>query len=278
LARNPIVQSTANRQLDTAEQTRHYMFPMVVIGLVLLFLAAPWSWQHKAHVALHGLCAQTPSHTLLLGGHALPFDSRMTGIYGGFLSTMIMLFTLGRHRAARLPSWPVIALLVLLVGAMAIDGFNSLLLDMMKPHLYQPDNRLRLVTGMGTGIALAVILCFLFAVSLWSRPNMKERVLNGRDLMLVVPAQIPFIALVLSGAGWLAFPMSLLLVVAALSVLSSLALVSIVLFRYIDCTFTKPSELQGVATLAILVAVVVMAGLSGGRFVLENVLNLQPLP
>ncbi len=272
------MQSTAHRQLDTSGQARHYLFPMVVIGLVLLFLAAPWSWQHKAHVALHGLCAQTPSHTLLLGGDALPFDSRMTGIYGGFLSTMIVLVAIGRHRAARMPGLPVIGTLVLLVGAMAVDGFNSLFVDMMRPHLYQPDNRLRLITGIGTGIALATILCFLFAVSLWQRPNMKQQVLRGRDLLLVLPAQIPFILLVLSGIGWLAFPMTLLLVLAALLVLSSLALVAIVLFRYIDCTFTKSSELQGVATLAIVVAVIAMAALSGGRFVLENVMNLQPLP
>jgi hypothetical protein len=30
---------------------------------VLIFLALPWSIEHKAHMALHGLCAQQPTHT-----------------------------------------------------------------------------------------------------------------------------------------------------------------------------------------------------------------------
>src|SRR4051812_17329014 len=74
-------------------------------GLLLLYFAAPWGWQHSAHAFLHGLCAQTPSHTLRFGPYGLPFDSRMTGIYGGFLSTLIVLIAWGRHRLAKTPHW-----------------------------------------------------------------------------------------------------------------------------------------------------------------------------
>lgn len=258
-------------------ERRPRLFPFVMGGLALLFLAAPWSWQHKAHAALHGLCAQTPSHTLYLGDVPLPFDSRMTGIYGGFLATMIVLVARGRHRSARLPGWPVIGLLASFVLAMAVDGFNSLLLDLLRPNLYPPDNRLRLLTGTATGISLAVVVCYLFALSLWRAPDPRARVVIGRDVPLLLTAQIPFVALALSGAGWLAFPLSLLLVIAAVIVISSLALVAIVLFRRLDATFDTVRELHGVATAAVLAGVAVMASLSGARFLLEHLLNIQSL-
>ena len=40
---------------------------------------------------------------------------------------------------------------------MGIDGFNSFLLDLGLPHLYQPNNLLRLATGLATGLALATL-------------------------------------------------------------------------------------------------------------------------
>src|SRR5215213_6245247 len=117
------MQATADGRIEFEERRFRYHFPLLSLGLLLLFFAAPWAWQHKAHVALHGLCAQTPSHTLLLGGRPLPFDSRMTGIYGGFAIGFACLALMGRHRSARLPSFSLMALLAAFVGVMAVDGF-----------------------------------------------------------------------------------------------------------------------------------------------------------
>jgi uncharacterized membrane protein len=271
------MQVTIDRQRNDFDRRSLQPFPLALIGVVLLFLAAPWSIQHKAHMALHGLCAQTPSHTLLLGGRPLPFDSRMTGIYGGFVATMVVLVLMGRHRASRLPSIPVCGVLALFVGLMAIDGFNSLFLDLQRPHLYEPDNWLRLITGVGCGITLGSVVCYLFAISLWRTPQSHVPVVKVRDFVFLLPVQLPFIALALSGIELLAFPMTLFLVIAAVLVLSSLALVAIVLFRYQDCSFSHPGELQPTATAALFTAIAVMALLSGGRFMLEHLLNLQPL-
>lgn len=254
-----------------------FLLPLLVVGGLLLFFAAPWSWQHKAHAALHGLCAQTPSHTLQLGGHPLPFDSRMTGIYGGFLVTMFVLLLRRRHLAGRLPSIPTIATLALFVVAMGVDGFNSLLLDMRTAHLYTPDNRLRLLTGTGSGIAIACVVCYLFAISLWRHTDYTRRVVEPRDLLILLPAQLPFWGIVLSGLGVLALPVTLLLLISALVTLGSLCLIAIVLFRYRDSTYSHPWELQGTAAAALVSAVAVMALLSGARFLTERLLNIPPL-
>src|SRR6266508_4425764 len=98
-------------ETDQSTSYRAYLFPLVASLVVLLFLAAPWSLEHKAHAALHGLCAQRPSHSFTLGTHRLPFDARMTGIYGGFLGASLYLFGRRRYLAAALPSWPSIGIL-----------------------------------------------------------------------------------------------------------------------------------------------------------------------
>ena len=273
-----IDQTQTQSGVQTAKRAQRWTPLMLAGGLVLAFLAAPWSLQHKAHAALHGLCAQTPSHTFLMGGQPLPFDARMTGIYGGFAVTFACMLWLGRHRAARLPSFPLIALLAAFVGAMAIDGFNSLFLDLGRPHPYQPDNRLRLVTGTGTGISLAVILCYLIGVTLWRRPDTRLPVLTWRDLAILLPAQAPFALLVVSGWGWLSAPLTVGLVLAALAVLTTLALVAIVLFRRLDYSFDGIGELHSQATAAMIVAVSIMALLASGRFLLEHVTGIQTLP
>lgn len=254
-----------------------YLLPALASGLALLFLAAPWSLEQKARAALHGLCAQTPSHTFVLGERALPFDARMTGIYGGFLITFIYLTAKGRHRAARLPRWSLVAALGLLVAALAVDGFNSLLLDLGRPHPYAPDNRLRLATGLGTGIALATLLCYLFAVTLWRRPRPDVRVVNWRDLAVVVPLQAPFMSLVLSGWAWLYAPVALFLLLSAIAAVASLALVAIVLARRLDFGFDTAAELRPVVAAALAVGIIVMVSLSAGRFLLERLLGVSPL-
>jgi hypothetical protein len=60
-------------------------------------------------------------------------------------------------------------------------------------------------------------------------------------------------------------------------VLTSLSLVAIVLFKQIDYTFVKATDLQSTAATAVLTALAIMALLSGGRFFLEHLLGIPPL-
>jgi uncharacterized membrane protein len=257
---------------------RAYLFPMVVAGAVLLFLSAPWSLQHKAHVALHGLCAQRPSHSFVLGADRLPFDARMTGIYAGFAVTAAYLVVAQRYRAVAFPSPWTIAVLILFVGAMAVDGFNSLLVDIRVWHAYEPHNLLRLVTGSLTGIALAVTMCYMVAVTLWRRPEMARAPVRGpAELGLLVALQAPIGVAVASGAGLLFAPISIFLVLSAASVLTILMLVVVVLLRRVEGTFSTILQVQGSASVAVVLALIAMAALGGGRFLLEHLTGAPPL-
>jgi uncharacterized membrane protein len=267
------------RTIPPADRSsRSYLFPVVLGLAVLLFLAAPWSLEHKAHAALHGLCAQRPSHSFWFGDRRLPFDARMTGIYSGFLVSAIYLGWRGRYRAAALPSLTSLFVLIAFVGIMAIDGFNSLFLDMGWNNPYQPDNRLRLITGLMTGVALAAAVFMLFGMALWRRPRLDQKVIASPwEPFLLMVLQIPLALLILSGASWLYAPIALALVATAAAVVSSLALVVIVLLRCADNSFDRVEQLHGYAVVALVVGMVVMAGIGGGRFILEAVTNAPPV-
>lgn len=270
--------TTIPRPLGHLSRLATAPLPVTLSLLLLGFLAAPWSLEHKTHMALHGLCAQRPSHSYWVGDSRLPFDARMMGIYCGFLAVGLALAATGGYRRSRAvsPTWAII--LATLVGAMAVDGFNSLLLDMRLRHPYEPSNALRVVTGAGTGLALAVALCHLSAITLWRTTDRARFVVaNRREAVVLAVAPAPLLVLVTFAPGWLYGPISILLILAALAVLAMLALICIVLLRRLDYAFVTPGQLQPVMAQAIVVGVVAMASLSAGRMLVERVLGTTPL-
>ena len=275
-----VIRETGDTRLPggTATRSRGLVFPLTFLGLVVLFLLAPWPFEHKAHAALHGLCSQRPSHSLRLGQHTLPFDARMTGIYGGFLASTVYLAARGRFRAVRLPPRRVLMAAGFFVAAMAVDGTNSLLLDLGLWHPYPPDNRFRLLTGLLAGAALAVILTFVLASTIWRDGRSDQAAVNGLgELGLMTALQTPFALAALSGMSSLYLPVAFSLLLAAVIVIAALVLVVVVLLRYQECSFLSVEQLQGPATFALLLGVGIMGVLAAGRFLLEGVLGAPPL-
>jgi uncharacterized membrane protein len=250
---------------------------LVAILLTVGFLIAPWSLETKAHAALHGLCSQRPSHSLELGGRLLPFDARMTGIYGGFLTTTLSLLAWGRFHAVRQPSRRVLSALVLFVVAMALDGTNSLLVDLGVWNLYPPTNAFRLATGLLTGTALATILCFVVATTLW-RSGWEDRapVTSLRELLVIALFHLPFVAIVLSGSSLLYTSAVLLLLAGATLAMATISGVVLVLLRHGDGQYTTMAEVETTAATALVLGVIVMVSAAVGRFAIESWLEIPP--
>lgn len=251
---------------------------VVASGVALLFVLAPWPFAVKVHAFLHGLCAQRFSHTFLLDGQALPFDARMTGIYGGFLLTFCYLMAMGRAHAWRTPPSGVLVPLAGFVVALAIDGTNSTLRDFGLWYAYEPDNRLRLMTGLLTGISLAALLSYLLATSLWRRGRWDTATITGPvEVGLLVLLQVPFAVAVMSGFGMLHGPISLLLVLSAVGVFVTMALAMITLVRRRDQSYRSASELQWPLATALVAALLVIGALAGGRYLLEWWIGIPPM-
>jgi uncharacterized membrane protein len=272
-----VVNSLANRIPFADRQNWWGLFGVPAIG-ILVFLALPWSVAHKAHLMLHGLCAQNPSHTYAFGGQLLPFDARMTGIYTGYLVTTLVLAGSGASKFSRPPSASRILILTLFGGAMAVDGFNSTLNDLGGASLYEPRNWLRLTTGTLAGVVLGVALCFLTASSVWRQVDPRRQTLDSLAIVgRVVVCWIPIGLIVITGWPILFVPMTLLLIGAALLALTNLALVIIVILRRQEFSFGDVANLGRTGVVALLTAGVAVAILSIARTVLERSLGAPPL-
>jgi uncharacterized membrane protein len=247
---------------------------LVLIG----FLIAPGSLALKTHIALHGLCAQRPSHSLQIGGATLPMDARMTGIYLGAAVTAVWLFAARRLQATRCPSLPVRMLLALFVVALAVDGFNALLVDLRLPTLYEPSNILRLATGVLAGTSLGVMLGHLFATSIWARGD-RERAVVARPVELLGPigvsAAMAGIALLDIPLLYAPFAIGLLLSAVGVFWLLGIVVVALVSARGWSCQ--TPGDLAPLALISLIAALVTVGALSWLRFAAEQHFGLARL-
>lgn len=122
----------------------------------------------------YGLCHQLPERSFFAGGHQLPVCARDTGIYAGFaFGVLVLAIISGRRRPTELPGWPVLLLVGLFIGAMAVDGVTSY------AGLRPTTNSIRLATGLMTGWALSALTMPMLNSQLWVRSD-PERLLGKR--------------------------------------------------------------------------------------------------
>jgi uncharacterized membrane protein len=116
------------------------------------------------HVLGFGLCHQLSARSFFGGGYQLPVCARDTGIYVGFVASLMIVALLDRgRRRTELPPVGVLALGGALVLFMAWDGVTSY------AGLRTTSNDLRLITGLLTGWALPLVVVPLLNGQIWRR-------------------------------------------------------------------------------------------------------------
>lgn len=229
---------------------------------VITFVTFPAELDAKFAGICYGICAQQPSHTFTLSGILLPLCARCTGMYGGFAITLAYFLLLRRGKAMNLPPVPILLLVVSFLAVMAIDGINSFINDLRLTPLYLPDNRLRLATGLGTGLAMAVILLPVLNSTMWKKPK-DVAVLKGVcELAGALAGMVLFYATVASGFGPLLFPVSLISSAGVLLLISALNLVPVIALAGKEGKITNIAHLLPYWGLALLAAVLELGGMS----------------
>ncbi|MCX7622786.1 MAG: DUF2085 domain-containing protein [Thermomicrobium sp.] len=249
-----------------------------LLAIGALWLAGPDTVELATRAALHGLCAQRPSHSFWLGPYRLPFDARMTGIYAGSLFTVAWLAWRARYAAQSPSRWTIGALSVGVLW-LALDGTNALAQDLGLPTLYAPHNGLRYVTGAWTGVSLGTLLWWIFVSTTWY-PACRTH----RPVVRPLP-DLPVLAGSVAAFGWLvrsgpvlAYPLVAVgLLVAAVVTLGLLAWPFVLVATGRLERSSTGAELRRPALLAGLAAVAVMAATSTLRYAAESVLGLPPL-
>lgn len=220
------------------------------------------------------ICAQLPTHSFYPDGIQLPLCARNTGIYLGFTITLISMYLNGRGRAQKLPPWPIIAFLVAGILALALDGFNSLALDLRLPHLYQPNNLIRLGTGLLTGMALVTLALPIFNQLFWRHYDQRRSIGSWKELGMLFPGLLLGFAATASQLGMLLYPLAILSTLGILSAIGSVNLIGIIAISKRQETFQRYQELLPFFALAIIFAVIEMAVLAQVKLTLLQTLGI----
>ncbi len=237
-----------------------------ILAGMLFWPGTPLNW--KMYAAVHGVCAQV--HNVSLGGEQLPLCARNTGIYSGFLLTFIYLWLLGRERAAKLPPPAIVVALVALVVIMAVDGFNSLFVDLFLPHLYTPRNELRTLTGIGMGTAIAVAMLLILNLSLRRDPDMEQRVIgNWRELGGALLLGLLVHAAIYGNVAITYWPIAIVAWTGIVGILFAVNLLIVALAMNYEGRVVRVVELARPATVALVLTAIMLGVMSWGRFWLE---------
>jgi uncharacterized membrane protein len=208
--------------------------PTLLVSLALSlvftawFLNAPSGALGKAASVGYAICHRISVRSFFVGEVQMPLCARCTGMYLGILLGVAIMVGLGRWRYGTLPRRGVIVVMILFITVMGIDGVNSYAtLIPGLPHVYEPRNWLRLVTGILTGVAISGLIYPVFNATLWRRWVDKPIVRSLWELGGIVLAAMIVAGLILSNNPYLLYPLALL---SALGVLVLMTMTNSVLF------------------------------------------------
>ncbi len=223
-----------------------------------------------------GVCHRIVRRTFLRAGNAMPLCARCSGIYLGYLTTTVVVFLRGRHRPNLLAPPAILAVLLLFLGLVGLDGINSYLeLVPILPNLYEPHNTLRLLTGSLEGVSLAGIFVPILHMTLWASAPEVRVLPNWRELGLVLLAVGGIDLLALWHPAALFVPLSL---VSLLGLWLALAMVNTLLVAAVLRRAGRVSTWNQVITLLLwggLLALAEMAALSWARYTLLGAYDLS---
>ncbi len=224
------------------EQTRRYWFLAIVVGAVLLM--ALYSLSDPARLAHDqalmgsdwlgaGVCHRITARSFTIAGRQLPLCARCTGLYLGVALTMIVLAISGRLRHGDLPPKSILFLLIGFIGIMGVDGINSYTHFFPNfPHVYEPRNWLRLLTGIGTGLAMGLFIFPVLAQTLWKLNYLRPVITSFRELVAIVAVALTAVILLLSNQPTINYVLAIVSVVGLIAILASInAVLLLVLFR-----------------------------------------------
>ncbi|HEY0607452.1 MAG TPA: DUF2085 domain-containing protein [Herpetosiphonaceae bacterium] len=276
LARHEMAQRRVQEAQRAAEEKQPWLWAFLGLSLTLiggvLFLPMG-TLDHRLHMIVHGVCAQ--AHYLTIGGYTMPLCARNTGIYAGFLATVLYLLVLGRARAAKMPPLSITIVLGLAVIIMGIDGFNSLLLDIGGYNVYTPQNYLRVITGLGMGIAIGTFFVLMFNMSLRYDARQEQRVLRSwPELLGMVATAALLYGLLFTAPEWLFYPLAIFSVIGIVGVLFVANMFVVAMVTGLEGRVLHLKQLSRPATFGLALTVGELALLSWLRVAMEQSLGI----
>jgi uncharacterized membrane protein len=207
-------------RLATSRLAAGLLGPAALVVAAWLLLT-PSGLLGKADAIGYAVCHRIDLRSFHLGTRALPLCARCSGMYLGAVGAVGGLLALGRRRAGGFPRGFLLGLFGLFAVAWAADGLNSYLaLIPGAPHVYEPSNVLRLVTGSLMGLSLGTLVFAGFSQNAWRDWSPEPAVRSGRHLAALLLVAGAAVLLVLSDNPLVLYPLALISALGVVLVLT----------------------------------------------------------
>jgi uncharacterized membrane protein len=253
----------------------------ITIGIYVGFLGSLLFWPSlplpswpgsriawNMYASVHGVCAQV--HNITVAGTQLPLCARNTGIYGAMTISLLTMIALGRFRVNQLPTRWNMFLLVIPVAIMAVDGFNSMFVDLGWQPLYQPQNWLRTLTGAFAGIAVAAFFVPLFNNILRTNGVDARSLRHPSEILLLWALAGVYAALVILGPAWAYWPISIISWVGLIGILLFSNLFAVAVAMGYDQKISHVTDLAKPMVVATIITAIELGGMAWLRFGFES--------
>ena len=201
--------------------SRHSLIYGIAAVIILLWwVYTPPGLLGKADAIGYAVCHRIGERSFHIAGRQMPLCARCTGMYLGSTLGLAYQF-ITQPRKAALPPRKILAVMAFIVIFWAVDGTNSYLhLFPNAPGLYQPNNVLRLLTGSGIGMVVAMALFPVFNQTVWSEYDPRPAVAGFHTLGKLALMTLAMDALVLSEHPLILYPAALISAAGVLILLS----------------------------------------------------------
>lgn len=138
----------------------------------------------KADAIGYAVCHRIEVRSFWMGDRSTPLCARCSGMYLGMLTGFVFQWVQGKRSA--LPPLRISIPLSVFLITFGVDGLNSYLhFFPQAPTLYTPTNLLRLATGSGLGLLVAIIFLPLFNQYFWIQPDPRPALASYRQVFLL---------------------------------------------------------------------------------------------
>ena len=218
-------------------------FVLILIGL--WWINTPPGLLGKTDAIGYAVCHRITSHSFTIGDRPFSFCARCTGQYLGFLWGFGIQIFLSKKRVGFPPKY-ILFIMGFLFLIYLSDGINSALHlypGFQQWSIYEPNNTLRLFSGLGMGIAISGMLYPLLGQSIWREVNLQPALSGFGEVGFLFGGGVLLGLMILFGNPLILYPLILLSSAGLILLLTILyGMIWVILFKR-ENSFRSWSEL-----------------------------------
>lgn len=208
------------RLLLATQKLSSWLIPAAALAIVLGWLwIAPPGILGKADALGYAVCHRLDERSFhFADGRELPLCARCSGMYFGAMVGLAFQAFFSRRKGG-MPTKQIIIPLLLLGLAFAVDGTNSYLylmktispgrLDFI-PTIYTPNNTLRLLTGSGAGLGIAIAIFPSFNQTVWKDWDPSPAFGSLKHLAILMAIMLGLDLLILTDSDLVLYPVAII--------------------------------------------------------------------